>query len=258
MSLIGKNIKKIRSVKEISQQSFAELFGLSRTSVGSYEEGRAEPKIETIIQIANYFGVSIDLLLLKEITVNDLYGFDIFKIKENKQQQSEVKQINDGFPFVSLKDRKSYLLNLKDKKYCDSLEKISIPIYLNLNVKAFEHEGNSMYDGSNGFFNGDILIGSPIKIDQVKRLEENTPYIYITKTDIKCGVFKSISNHKIQFNFLNSSKMNDFVNLSELEELFLVIGCFSTKLYKFNTTKNRIDKLEEQMKYVFKKLDDFG
>ena len=73
MSQIGQNIRKIRSAKKLNQTQFAEIFNLTRGSVGAYEEGRAEPKIDTIIQIANYFSLSIDLLLNKEITVNDLF-----------------------------------------------------------------------------------------------------------------------------------------------------------------------------------------
>ncbi|MBC8084861.1 MAG: helix-turn-helix transcriptional regulator, partial [Hymenobacter sp.] len=79
MSYVGKNIRKIRTVKKLSQAAFAELFGLARPSVGAYEEGRSEPKMETLIQIAQHFGLSVDLLLTKELTVNELYNFDIFK-----------------------------------------------------------------------------------------------------------------------------------------------------------------------------------
>ncbi len=72
MSIIGKNIRKIRTVKKLSQAAFAEIFNLARPSVGAYEEERSEPKLETVIQIANYFGISIDSLLTKELTINDL------------------------------------------------------------------------------------------------------------------------------------------------------------------------------------------
>ena len=40
MSYIGKNIKKLRSVKGLSQAKFAELFDIKRASIGAYEEGR--------------------------------------------------------------------------------------------------------------------------------------------------------------------------------------------------------------------------
>ena len=79
MSFIGKNIKKIRSVKQLSQQQLSDILGVSRASVGSYEEGRAEPKIDTIIRLAKHFSISIDALLTREITVNDILHFKLTK-----------------------------------------------------------------------------------------------------------------------------------------------------------------------------------
>lgn len=40
MSKVGRNIKKIRSVKGLSQQAFAYLFSLTRGNISSYEELR--------------------------------------------------------------------------------------------------------------------------------------------------------------------------------------------------------------------------
>jgi transcriptional regulator with XRE-family HTH domain len=57
MSLFGANIKKIRQVKGLSQKTFADLLDLNRGVISSYEEGRAEPKIETILKVANHFSL---------------------------------------------------------------------------------------------------------------------------------------------------------------------------------------------------------
>ena len=59
----------------MTQTDFADLFDLKRTAVGSYEEGRAEAKIDTIIKIADYFKLSLDQLLRKELTINDIFHF---------------------------------------------------------------------------------------------------------------------------------------------------------------------------------------
>ena len=75
MSFFGKNIRKIRIAKKMSQTEFANLFNLKRTALGSYEEGRAEAKIDTIIKIADYFKLSLDQLLRKELTINDIFHF---------------------------------------------------------------------------------------------------------------------------------------------------------------------------------------
>ena len=76
MSCFGKNIKKLRIAKKMTQTEFAELFELKRTAVGSYEEGRAEAKIDTIIKIADHFKLSLDQLLRKELTINEIFHFN--------------------------------------------------------------------------------------------------------------------------------------------------------------------------------------
>lgn len=75
MSCFGKNIRKIRIAKKMTQTEFAELFDLKRTALGSYEEGRAEAKIDTIIKIADHFKLSLDQLLRKELTINEIFHF---------------------------------------------------------------------------------------------------------------------------------------------------------------------------------------
>lgn len=74
MSLFGINIKKIRQVKGLSQKAFADLFDLNRGVISSYEEGRAEPKIETILKVANHFNLSLDKLLTEPVQANQLAG----------------------------------------------------------------------------------------------------------------------------------------------------------------------------------------
>ncbi len=83
MSYFGYNIKKIRVAKKMNQTDFAKLFGLKRTALGAYEEGRAEAKIDTIIKIADYFDLTLDQLLRKKITVNEIFHFkNYFSLKK--------------------------------------------------------------------------------------------------------------------------------------------------------------------------------
>ncbi|WP_326983954.1 helix-turn-helix transcriptional regulator [Chryseobacterium sp. MYb264] len=78
MSFFGTNIKKIRQVRGLSQKAFADLFELNRGVISSYEEGRAEPKIETLLKVADYFNLDLHNLLTEILQVNQLAsGSDI-------------------------------------------------------------------------------------------------------------------------------------------------------------------------------------
>lgn len=79
MTYFGTNLKKIRQIKGLSQQAFAELIDLNRGVISSYEEGRAEPKIETLLRIATYFGIPTDDIISKPLTVNQLSNFTLIE-----------------------------------------------------------------------------------------------------------------------------------------------------------------------------------
>lgn len=92
MSNFGSNIKKIRSLKNYTQQHLADILGLTRAAVSSYEEGRAEPKIETLMRASQIFGVSVDDFINKKLTVNEVSHFKVPEIapKSTNDEKAEV------------------------------------------------------------------------------------------------------------------------------------------------------------------------
>ena len=90
MSKIGKNIRKIRATKGLSQTAFANLFNLTRASIGAYEEGRAEPKTDTTLQIAKHFSIPVEALLAEELTVNRLTNFNLKSVLSKSQSKNEI------------------------------------------------------------------------------------------------------------------------------------------------------------------------
>ncbi len=168
MSSIGKNIRKIRGIKKLSQTAFADQFGLARASVGSYEEGRAEPKIETIIDIAHYFGISIDALLTKELTVNELYHFDIFKQEfaaTGKQPSKKKKRTRsvDDVRLIESSIQLDYILKYTDPTFMDDLLNIDLPIKLAIPARAFEMNDHQMEFNGQGIHPGDLVLGELLK-----------------------------------------------------------------------------------------------
>lgn len=56
-------LKSLRKEKSESQTQLANALGLQRYIIANWEQGRAEPNIEDIVQLANYFDISLDYLL---------------------------------------------------------------------------------------------------------------------------------------------------------------------------------------------------
>ncbi len=76
---IGETIKKLRKEREITQEEFAEVLGVSCQSVSRWETGACYPDIELIPVIASFFGISTDKLM----------GIDELTEKENVEKYLE-------------------------------------------------------------------------------------------------------------------------------------------------------------------------
>lgn len=56
-------LKEQRSKKNISQTEIAKILNVSQRVYSNYENGECEPSIDTLINMADYFGIPIDLLV---------------------------------------------------------------------------------------------------------------------------------------------------------------------------------------------------
>ena len=63
---IANILKEIRKKTGHTQQTLADELGLKQQTYAGYESGRHEPSIETLIQIANLFNVSMDYITGRE------------------------------------------------------------------------------------------------------------------------------------------------------------------------------------------------
>lgn len=63
MAEVGKNIKKIRKEKNLTQDELAERLHCTRQTISNYENGKSEPDIELLIEIAGVLGVEINDLI---------------------------------------------------------------------------------------------------------------------------------------------------------------------------------------------------
>ncbi len=87
---ISQNIKYLRNKKSISQEEFANVFGLKRSSIGSYEEGRAVPPIVLIVKIAEYFEVGLEVLITEDISKNESANEEVVDNKQISYSNSEI------------------------------------------------------------------------------------------------------------------------------------------------------------------------
>ncbi len=61
--LVGRKIREIRTISDMSQEGLADELGLSRTSVVNIEKGRQTPSIHLLIDISRIFNVSLEYFI---------------------------------------------------------------------------------------------------------------------------------------------------------------------------------------------------
>lgn len=64
---VGIKILDIRKTNNMTQNEFANLFGVSRQAVSNWENNKSYPDLEIIIKISDNFGVSLDQLLKEDL-----------------------------------------------------------------------------------------------------------------------------------------------------------------------------------------------
>lgn len=138
MNLISLNIKHLVEGSNLTKDAFGKLFGLNRGAIGTYIEGKALPKIETLQKISAHFNISIDDLVNLEIKNN--------KPETLLKQTGSTKKDNYiELPYVSLAARATFSVS------CDIVHESqeTYNTYRNStfdynNVKVLEVNGDNM------------------------------------------------------------------------------------------------------------------
>jgi transcriptional regulator with XRE-family HTH domain len=147
--LFGANIKYLRKSKNLTQDQLADKIRVNRAMIGSYEEGRATPKLSVMRVLAHYFNVSID----------DLVGIDLSAHEKQPEQKDftgkELRVVStivdrnnkELITLVPVKASAGYLNGYGDPDYIETLPRFTLPISelsRERTYRAFQIKGNSM------------------------------------------------------------------------------------------------------------------
>lgn len=188
MTHIGKNIKKIRNVKSLSQQAFAELFDLTRGNISSYEEARAEPKIEVIIRIANFFGIPLTDFIEKDLSVNELLHYNTHLVIETEKLKI-IRQLAN-VPYISAPYISDYIQQHNDPAFMRKLPILTIPGNAKSELIAIEVCDANELPAEVEFHNGDILIFEQVTKENIHRITDKLG-MTIESESLKFGIYKT-------------------------------------------------------------------
>jgi len=73
--LVGRNVKRIRQGKGLTQEQLAELSGFSQQYISGLEQGRRNPTVVTLYELATALGVSHMELVRSALCPRRVAGF---------------------------------------------------------------------------------------------------------------------------------------------------------------------------------------
>lgn len=67
--ILGCRLRELRKENNLTQEKLGEILGVSKVSVSGYENGNRIPSLEILNKIIDFFGISSDFLLGRELNV---------------------------------------------------------------------------------------------------------------------------------------------------------------------------------------------
>lgn len=252
MSKAGLNLKYLRKLRGWTQEEFAQKLNIKRSLIGAYEEERADPRIEVLEMVANMFKLSLDELLLKDLSVSVQTGGYLQKRRMQKMLSADRNIIH----FVPIKAAAGYLAGYADSEFIDELNTFTLPMLSGGNYRAFEIIGDSMLPTPSG----SIIVGE--KIESLEDAKNGQAYIVVSKNE---GiVYKRIQKNNRSKNKITLESDNPQFqpyqvfteDIIELWEAQVVIGKVAAQQrWDVNSLASLVNNLQSQVSTLKKKMN---
>jgi len=230
---LGLNIKYLRKVRNLTQNQLADKIGVNRAMIGSYEEGRAVPKLPALQILSHYFNVSIDSLVNIDLSTESNSAGDTQNIDsagKNLRILTTLVDRNDKelITLVPVKASAGYTKGYSDPDYVETLPKFNLPfteLSRERTYRAFQISGNSMEPIPSGAY---IICEYLQNWSDVK---SGKTYIVVTKDD--GVVYKRLYNNDNDTLLLKSDnpEYNPYTTpLNSISEIWKALGYISFSL----------------------------
>ncbi len=252
MSRAGLNLKYLRKLRGWTQEEFAIKLNIKRSLIGAYEEERADPRIDVLEIIAEMFKLSLDELLLKDLSNSINTGSYLQKRRMQKMMSADRNLIH----FVPVKAAAGYLASYADSEFIDELNTFTLPMLTGGQYRAFEIIGDSMLPTPSG----SIIVGE--KVESLDDTKNGQAYIVVSKNE---GiVYKRIqknnrAKNKVSLESDNPNYQPYQINSEDIVELWMaqvVIGKVTTQQrWDVNSLANLVNNLQDQVSSLKKKMN---
>lgn len=85
-------LQDLREDRDVSRKELAAFLNISVSTLGMYEQGRREPNIDMLIKMADYFNVSLDVLVGR-----DFANMDLEEYQEALNLKNQIKNLSTEY-----------------------------------------------------------------------------------------------------------------------------------------------------------------
>lgn len=87
--MLGDKIRTLRKEKRVTQQELANAIDVVQSTIGMIESGKKTGSTQTLLKIADFFGVTVDYLLSEDDKKNEE---DVTQIKLSKKAEKDIEK----------------------------------------------------------------------------------------------------------------------------------------------------------------------
>ncbi|MDT0551617.1 MAG: XRE family transcriptional regulator [Bacteroidetes bacterium MedPE-SWsnd-G1] len=250
MNFLARNIKHIRSLKNLSQEQFGDDLSVSRSRISSYEENRATPPVDFLVGLSDYFKIPIDILIKNDLSKSEDDSFIeigqhrvLFPITVDGTDEDLIE-------IVPVEASAGYLRGYADPEYIEHLNKIKLPFLPTGTHRAFPIKGDSMLPVKSGSY---VVARF---IEDVRDVRNGKTYIVLTLNDglVYKRVYDHIEEHGTLLLASDNKKYDPYhVPVDEIMELWEFTCSINTQEYeehelKISSIANMFNELGVELK----------
>jgi len=189
------NLRFLRKKHNLTQDELAGKIGANRSVIGSYEEGRATPKLGAIMQLSCVFRIRIDELLSVDLTITPEEQLKSFRPRMQGNELRVLTTVVNGsnreqVTVVPVQASAGYLDGYADVEYVEQLPSFELPLVemsAERTYRMFQIKGDSMLP---------VPSGSYIICEYVENwMNVKDGQAYVVLTDTEGVVFKRLYNN---------------------------------------------------------------
>jgi transcriptional regulator with XRE-family HTH domain len=245
------NLKYLRKQLNLTQVQLAEKLEIKRSLIGAYEEGRAEPKLATLVKMAQVFQLSVDELINPELPNVGKSGSSARRPNVKVLSITVDSQNSENIELVPYKASAGYLNGYADPEFMEELPKFRLPMLQSPGTyRAFEIKGDSMLP----IPSGTVIVGR--YVENWEEIKDGTPCVVVSLQEgiVFKRVYQQQKQSALRLHSDNPSYEPYNVSLEDIVELWEAKAYISTTFPMAEISLDKLTSLVLDLQQEVKKL----